>query len=70
MLVKGKTRPVGLYALAGDAALAASDEFADLNRLHAAMLAAYREPGLRRRDLHGERGRGPRAGCGSRPLLV
>ena len=42
VLVKGKTRPVGLYALAGDAALARSDEFADLSRLHAAMLAAYR----------------------------
>ena len=42
VLVKDKTRPVGLYALAGDAALAASDEFAELSRLHAAMLAAYR----------------------------
>jgi adenylate cyclase len=42
VLVKGKTRPVGLYALAGDQALAASDDFADLTRLHAAMLAAYR----------------------------
>ena len=43
VLVKGKTRPVELYALAGDAALAGSDEFADLSRLHAAMLAAYRD---------------------------
>ena len=42
MLVKGKTRPVGLYALAGDAAVATSNEFEDLSRLHAAMLAAYR----------------------------
>jgi adenylate cyclase len=42
VLVKGKTRPVGLYALAGDSAVAQSDEFADLTRLHAAMLAAYR----------------------------
>jgi adenylate cyclase len=42
VLVKGKTRPVGLYALAGDRALAASDQFADLTRLHTAMLAAYR----------------------------
>jgi adenylate cyclase len=42
VLVKGKTRPVGLYALAGDSGLAASDEFADLSRLHATMLAAYR----------------------------
>jgi adenylate cyclase len=42
VLVKGKTRPVGLYALAGDSTLAQSDEFADLTRMHAAMLAAYR----------------------------
>jgi len=42
VLVKGKTRPVGLYALAGDETLAASDEFANLSRLHAAMLSAYR----------------------------
>ncbi len=42
VLLKNKTRPVGLYALAGDATLAASDAFADLSRLHAAMLAAYR----------------------------
>jgi adenylate cyclase len=42
VLLKNKTRPVGLYALAGDSALAASDEFADLTRLHSAMLAAYR----------------------------
>ena len=42
VLVKGKTRPVGLYALAGDSTLASSDEFAELSRLHAAMLAAYR----------------------------
>jgi adenylate cyclase len=42
VLVKGKTRPVGLYALAGDSAVATSDEFADLSRLHATMLAAYR----------------------------
>ena len=42
VLVKGKTRPVGLYALAGDATLARGDAFAELSRLHAAMLAAYR----------------------------
>jgi adenylate cyclase len=42
VLVKGKTRPVGLYALAGDKTLAASEEFAELTRLHAAMLSAYR----------------------------
>jgi adenylate cyclase len=42
VLVKGKTRPVGLYALAGDSGVAASEEFADLCHLHEAMLAAYR----------------------------
>jgi adenylate cyclase len=42
VLLKNKTRPVGLYALAGDQALAASGEFAQLSRLHAAMLSAYR----------------------------
>ena len=42
VLLKNKTRPVGLYALAGDQALAVSDEFADLSRVHAAMLSAYR----------------------------
>jgi adenylate cyclase len=42
VLLKNKTRPVGLYTLAGDKALATSDDFADLTRLHAAMLAAYR----------------------------
>jgi adenylate cyclase len=42
VLLKNKSRPVGLYVLAGDEAFAASDEFADLTRLHAAMLAAYR----------------------------
>ena len=42
VLLKNKTRPVGLYALAGGAAVAASGEFAALSRLHSAMLAAYR----------------------------
>ena len=42
VLLKNKTRPVGLYALAGDAELATSDEFAALLRLHSAMLTAYR----------------------------
>jgi len=42
VLLKNKTRPVGLYALAGDKALAESEEFAELSRLHAAMLSAYR----------------------------
>ncbi len=42
VLLKNKTRPVGLYALAGDADLAESEEFAKLIRIHSAMLAAYR----------------------------
>jgi adenylate cyclase len=42
VLLKNKTRPGGLYALAGDPTLAASDKFADLSRLHTSMLAAYR----------------------------
>jgi adenylate cyclase len=42
VLVKGKTRPVGLYALAGDVALAETEEFEHLSRIHSAMLAAYR----------------------------
>ena len=41
-MVKGKT-----YALAGDAAVAASDEFAALSRMHSAMLAAYRNRDFR-----------------------
>ena len=41
VLLKNKTRPGGLYALAGDPTLAASDEFADLSRLHTSMLAAH-----------------------------
>jgi len=46
-LLKNKTRPVGLYALAGDVDLAASEEFAQLTRLHSAMLAAYRRRDFR-----------------------
>ncbi len=42
VLLKNKLRPVGVYALAGDPALAASPEFIDLNELHGKMLAAYR----------------------------
>jgi adenylate cyclase len=42
VLLKNKTRPVGLYALAGDAELARSDEFARLSGVHASMLEAYR----------------------------
>ena len=47
VLVKGKTRPVGLYALAGDAALAESEEFEHLSRIHSAMLTAYRSRDFR-----------------------
>ena len=42
VLLKNKTRPVGLYALAGDVKLASSEEFDHLHRIHGAMLAAYR----------------------------
>jgi adenylate cyclase len=47
VLVKGKTRPVGLYALGGDVALAQSEEFSHLSRMHSAMLAAYRSRDFR-----------------------
>jgi adenylate cyclase len=47
VLVKGKTRPVGLYALAGDVALAQSEEFEHLSRIHSAMLTAYRSRDFR-----------------------
>ena len=47
VLVKGKTRPVGLYALAGDAALAETEEFEHLSRIHSAMLTAYRSRDFR-----------------------
>ena len=40
--VKGKTKPVRIHALLGDAALAADAEFQRLAGEHAAMLAAYR----------------------------
>ena len=48
VLLKGKTKPVAVYALAGDRIYAKSPEFNELNRLHAAMLAAYREQNLAR----------------------
>lgn len=40
--VKGKTRPVRIYALLGDEALAASEAFRELMKASDAMLAAYR----------------------------
>ncbi len=70
VLVKGKTRPVGLYALAGDSALAASAEFADLSHLHASMLAAIPKPGLCGRHLDVEGGLGLRARGGPWPLRL
>jgi adenylate cyclase len=42
VLLKGKTRPTPVYALAGDAATAASEPFRELARRHEAILAAYR----------------------------
>jgi adenylate cyclase len=42
VLVKGKTVPIGVYMLVGDADLAQSDEFKQHARLHAEMLAAFR----------------------------
>jgi adenylate cyclase len=40
--VKGKTKPVRIFALLGDAALAGSEGFRALARVHEALLAAYR----------------------------
>jgi adenylate cyclase len=42
VLLKGKTRPTPIYALAGDATAAASEPFRELERRHRAILAAYR----------------------------
>ena len=42
VVFKNKTRPVGVYALAGDEAMAASPEFAALAAGHERMLALYR----------------------------
>ena len=42
VVFKNKTVPVGIYALAGDAALARSAEFADLAERHRQMMARYR----------------------------
>ena len=41
-MLKGKTRPTPVYALAGDAAIAASEPFRELARRHEEILAAYR----------------------------
>jgi len=38
ILLKGKSRPTKLFALAGDEAMAAAPEFAELSRLHARLL--------------------------------
>ncbi len=48
VLLKGKTRPTPIYALAGDATIAASAPFRELAARHDAILAAYR-----RRDFKG-----------------
>ena len=42
VVFKNKTRPVGVYALVGGEAVAASAEFADLARRHERMMAHYR----------------------------
>ena len=42
VVFKNKTVPVGVYALAGDAALGRSAEFAELASGHAQMMARYR----------------------------
>jgi len=42
LVLKGKTKPTPVYALAGDAATAASEPFHELARRHEAILAAYR----------------------------
>ena len=70
VLVKGKTRPVGLYALAGDSAVAQSEEFADPHPPACRHARGLSEPRLRRCGFDGEGGGGPRACRGSRPLLV
>jgi adenylate cyclase len=42
LVLKGKSRPTPVYALAGDAATAASEPFRELARRHDEILAAYR----------------------------
>jgi adenylate cyclase len=48
ILVKGKTRPVRIYALIGDEAVGANPAFATLKGNHDAMMAAYRARDWRR----------------------
>jgi adenylate cyclase len=40
ILLKGKSKPTKLYAIAGDEKLAATHEFIELSRLHQRLLAA------------------------------
>ncbi len=42
VVFKNKTRPVGVFALVGDASTAASPEFATLSEAHERMMALYR----------------------------
>jgi adenylate cyclase len=42
LVLKGKSKPTPVYALAGDATTAASEPFRELARRHEAILAAYR----------------------------
>jgi adenylate cyclase len=42
VLLKNKTRPIAVFALAGDAGYAASPGFTELARRHEEILAAYR----------------------------
>jgi adenylate cyclase len=43
ILLKGKSRPTKLYALAGDETMSATTEFAELSRLHGRLLGALAE---------------------------
>ena len=56
VVFKNKTRPVGVYALAGDEAMAEAPEFAALAAAHERMMAHYRrgefaEAGVAAREL-------------------
>jgi adenylate cyclase len=61
ILVKGKTRPVRLYALVGDETAAANPAFAAFQAEHDAMLAAYRAQQWHqaRAHLHASRAEAP-----------
>ena len=61
MVLKGKTRPTPVYALAGDAATAASAPFRELARRHDEILAAYRARDFVAALATGGRGGGARA---------